>query len=86
MVIRACVTRVVSTSSIECTENTIPVMMWYGGGRGNASILTGNDEVSSIGISINNDDYHSLTVVCQLCNWFCDLVTYCIESVFGYGQ
>ena len=78
--------RVVPTSSLECTKNTISMMVRYGGGRGNMSIFTSNDKVSTVEDLINYDYYHSLSFVYQLHDWFRDLVTYGVEGMFGYRQ
>ena len=85
VIVRACTVRVVPTSSIKCIEDSITVVVWHEGGRGDSNVFTGNDKMSSVEDSIDYNDYHSLTVVCQLCNWFCERVTYVIESVIGYG-
>ena len=85
VIVRACVVRIIPTSSTRCVEDAITIVARYEGGRGSSDVFAGYDKVGSVEGSIDYNDYHSLTVVWQLCNRFRERVTYGIECVVGYG-
>ena len=83
-VVCAYVMRVVSASGTECIENTITIVMWHEGGRGNSDVFTGYNKMGAVEYAVYQYDYHSLTVMWQSLNRCCDDVIYGDECVTRY--